>query len=163
MIKSYKNSFLAVALAGGMIGFGGCGAAAPIPVAAGNGNAAKTVAVVNKPANAAVENVSVGGSVNPTTEARTPVKTEKVVSAEAPKGKKIGVAECDEYIAKYEACVNGKVPEAERAALLAPMEMLRRGWTKAVTNPPAKAALAGGCNIALATAKESLSAFSCNW
>ncbi len=162
MTKSHKNSFLAVALAGGMIGFGGCGAAAPDPVSTGGGNAAKTVAVVNKPANAAVENVS-PGSVNPANAARPPVKTEKVAAADASGGKKIGVAECDEYIAKYEACINGKVPEAKRAALLAPLEMLRQGWVKAAANPPAKAALAGGCNIALATAKESLSAFSCDW
>src|SRR5436853_4583400 len=38
-------------------------------------------------------------------------------SPAAPSGEKIGVAECDDYIAKYEACVNSKVPEAQRAAM----------------------------------------------
>ena len=28
---------------------------------------------------------------------------------------KIGVAECDDFIDKYEACITGKVPEAARA------------------------------------------------
>ncbi len=35
----------------------------------------------------------------------------------APSGDKVGVPECDDFIAKYEACVSGKVPEIARGPL----------------------------------------------
>ena len=44
-------------------------------------------------------------------------------STAASTGEKIGVPECDEYIAKYEACA-GKVPEAGRAAYNSALEDL---------------------------------------
>src|ERR1044071_2256825 len=49
-------------------------------------------------------------------------------------GDKIGIPECDDYIAKYETCVRGKVPEAARAALESSLKTARDNWKKAAEN-----------------------------
>lgn len=76
---------------------------------------------------------------------------------------KTGVPECDEYIAKYEACVFSKVPEANRAVYQAPFDQMRKSWKDAATSPQAKAGLAIGCKQALETAKQSFAAYGCEW
>jgi len=50
-------------------------------------------------------------------------------------GDKIGVPECDDYIAKYEACISGKVPEAARAQYQASLKTMRDSWRQAAANP----------------------------
>lgn len=155
-----KNILLAAALTFGTIGCGACGSTPTNTVSPVNGN---TAVVVNKPAaNTTIENVSVKPA-NPAANVRQPMKTNETLTADTSKSGKIGVAECDEYLAKYEACVNTKVPEAQRAALLTPLETMQKGWKTAATDDKAKAALAGGCKVALTTAKISLSKFSCDW
>lgn len=165
-----RNTLLTVVLAAGISGFGACRSASTNIVSTGN-NGNTAAVVVNKPASATVENVNIKPintavdtkPMNTTVDTKPPAKTDETVKSEVPTGEKIGVAECDEYLAKYEACINTKVPESQRAALILPLETMRKGWKNAVTNPHAKAALAGGCKIALTTAKESMSAFSCDW
>jgi hypothetical protein len=80
------------------------------------------------------------GNSNKTTAASTPATT-------APAGEKIGIPECDEYIAKYEACT-GKVPEAGRAAYKAGLEQTRSAWKKLAANPATKGSLAAACKQA---------------
>ncbi|HEY0457641.1 MAG TPA: hypothetical protein VGC97_00735 [Pyrinomonadaceae bacterium] len=75
----------------------------------------------------------------------------------------VGVAECDEYIQKYEACINSKVPEAQRATYKSSFETLRKSWKDAAANPQSKAGLATGCKQALETAKQSFSSYGCAW
>ena len=65
-------------------------------------------------------------------------------------GDKIGIAECDEYIAKYEAC-SPKVPEAGRAAYKSGLDSTRASWKKLADNPQTKGALAAACKQALTT------------
>ena len=43
---------------------------------------------------------------------------------------KIGIAICDEYIKKYEECVNKKVPETVRVSLKEPFDKMRSQWEK---------------------------------
>jgi hypothetical protein len=78
-------------------------------------------------------------------------------------GDKIGVAECDEYLEKVEACVMEKIPEAQRTAFKSTYEQNRKAWKDAAANPQAKAALATSCKTALDTAKQSMGAFGCKW
>ena|SRR5947209_8848578 len=78
-------------------------------------------------------------------------------------GDKIGVPECDEYISKYEACVNSKVPEAMRATVKASMETARKMWKDAAATPQGKAGLATACKQALETAKTSMASYGCSW
>jgi BRCT domain type II-containing protein len=78
-------------------------------------------------------------------------------------GDKIGVPECDDYIAKYEACVNGKVPEMARAQFNSSMKNLRDAWRKAAATPEGKAGLAAGCKQATEQAKTSMKAYGCEF
>jgi hypothetical protein len=84
---------------------------------------------------------SMANSNKPAT-AATPAKTTTAAS-----GEKIGVPECDEYIAKYEACA-GKVPEAGRAAYNSALQQARASWKKLAENPATKSSLAAACKQA---------------
>ncbi len=75
----------------------------------------------------------------------------------------VGVPECDEYIKKYEMCLNNKVPEAARASMKTSFEATRKAWKDAAANPQGKEALATGCKTALETAKSSMTAYGCEW
>jgi len=75
----------------------------------------------------------------------------------------IGVPECDDYIAKLDACLNSKVPEAARGAFRSQAEGLRKSWKDAAATPQGKAGLAVGCKAASDAAKISLSAYNCAW
>ena len=76
---------------------------------------------------------------------------------------KVGVAECDEFIQKYEACVNSKVPESARSMVKANLDSMRTAWKKAAETPQGKAGLAQGCKAALEQAKTSMGSYGCAW
>jgi len=78
-------------------------------------------------------------------------------------GDKIGVPECDDYIAKYEACISGKVPEAARAQYQASLKTMRDSWRQAAANPQTRAALAQGCKQAADAAATSMKSYGCTW
>jgi hypothetical protein len=105
-----------------------------------------------------------------TTNSNTAVVVNKPADApkttDAPKTEtadKIGVAECDEYIQKWEACVNSKVPEAQRSMYKPSFETLRKSWKDAAANPQGKEGLKIGCKQALDSAKQTYSAYGCAW
>jgi len=78
-------------------------------------------------------------------------------------GDKIGVAECDEFIQKYEACVNSKVPETARSMVKANLDAMRTAWKQAAATPQGKAGLAAGCKAALDQAKTNYASYGCSW
>ena len=78
-------------------------------------------------------------------------------------GDKIGVAECDEFIQKYEACINSKVPENARSMVKANLDTMRNAWKKAAETPQGKAGLAQGCKQALDQAKTTMGSYGCSW
>ena len=78
-------------------------------------------------------------------------------------GDKIGVAECDEFIQKYEACVNSKVPETARSMVKANLDSMRAAWKRAAETPQGKAGLAAGCKQALEQAKTTMGSYGCSW
>ncbi len=90
--------------------------------------------------------------------AATDTKPADVSSADS-----VGVPECDEYIKKYEICLNSKVPESARATLKTSFETTRKSWKDAAATPQGKSALATGCKTALETAKSSMTAYGCEW
>jgi len=73
---------------------------------------------------------------------------------------KIGIAECDDFIAKYEACTP-KVPEAGRAAYKDAMDQWRKQWKQLAANPTTKGTLASICKQAAEQQKASLKAYGC--
>lgn len=76
---------------------------------------------------------------------------------------KIGVPECDDYIAKYEACISSKVPAAQRATFESSFKTMRDSWAEAAKTEAGKSGLAAGCKAAMDSAKTSLSSFGCEW
>jgi hypothetical protein len=63
------------------------------------------------------------------------------------KADKIGVAECDDYIAKYSACL-GKMPAASKPAMEAAFKQMKDAWKTAAAGP-GKDGLKTGCKAAL--------------
>ena len=78
-------------------------------------------------------------------------------------GDKIGVEECDDYIAKYEACISAHVPEASRAAMKTAFEQSRAAWRQAASTPQGKASLAQACKTARDAAKQATAAYGCTF
>jgi hypothetical protein len=78
-------------------------------------------------------------------------------------GEKIGVPECDEFIAAYDACVTGKVPEAARAQYKTAIEQWRSSWKKLAENPNTKATLAQACKQSAEQARASMKSYNCTF
>ena len=78
-------------------------------------------------------------------------------------GDKIGVPECDDFIAKYEACVSAKVPEMARAQYQASVRQWKDSWKKLAENPQTKGSLAAACKQAHDQQAAALKSFGCNF
>jgi hypothetical protein len=94
------------------------------------------------------------------TTASTPATT---TSTTASAGDKIGVPECDDFIAKYEACVSGKVPEIARAQFQGAVKQWRESWKKLAENPQTKGTLAASCKQAREQQETALKSYGCTW
>jgi len=99
---------------------------------------------------------STAGNSNKTTAASTPATT-------AAAGEKIGVPECDDFIAKYDACVSSKVPEAARAQYKSAIDQWRASWKKLAENPATKGTLAAACKQAAEQQAAALKSYGCSW
>jgi len=77
-------------------------------------------------------------------------------------GDKIGVPECDDFIARYEACV-GKMPEMARAQFNTAMKTWRDSWRKAASTPEGKAGLAAACKQAAEQQKAAMKPYGCDF
>ena len=78
-------------------------------------------------------------------------------------GEKIGVPECDDFIAKYDACVSSKVPEAARAQYKSAVAEWRKSWKKLADNPATKGSLAAACKQAAEQQAAALKTYGCTW
>jgi hypothetical protein len=121
-----------------------------------NTAASNTATVVNSNTTTTASNTT---AVNSST---APANTSATTTT-ASTGGKTGVAECDDYLEKYEACLNAKVPEAGRATLKASFETTRKSWNTAAATPEGRAGLAQACKAAKDAAKQSMAAYGCSW
>ena len=96
-----------------------------------------------------------------TKSAATPAASPAATTAST--GEKIGVPECDDFLAKYEACVSGKVPAAAQATFKTSLDTWRSSWKKLAETPQGKAGLATACKAAADQAKTSLGTYGCTW
>lgn len=149
----FNTSVLLVAVfAFGALFFAACGSPAS--------NTASNTTTANK-ANTATSNTTTSTpAANSANTSNSSAKTET-----APAGDSVGVAECDEYIKKYEACLTkiaAKAPQAE-GPLKTAFQAQRDGFKKAAETPQGKATLATACKNAIDTAKASTSAYACEW
>ena len=74
----------------------------------------------------------------------------------------IGIAECDEYIRKYDACLE-KVPDEAQARLRTSLGAQRKQWRAAAKDSFARDGAADQCRSAIATAKQSMAAYGCEF
>lgn len=98
-----------------------------------------------------------------TTTTTTTTNTAANTSSTTTTAAAIGVAECDEYINKYEACVKSKVPENMRATVQTSLDASRKAWRDAAANPTTKASLPQLCKTAMDTARTSMKAYGCDF
>ena|SRR6185369_10663034 len=78
-------------------------------------------------------------------------------------GDKIGIPECDDFLAKYEACVSGKVPEQARAAYASSLKQWKDSWKQLAANPQTKGSLAAACKQAREQQETALKSYGCTW
>jgi hypothetical protein len=104
-------------------------------------------------------------STNRAATTSTPVASSATPAAPATTaaGDKIGVPECDDFIAAYDACVTSKVPEVARAQYKASIEQWRTGWKRLADNPQTKPTLAAACKQTVEQAKASMKSFNCTF
>lgn len=102
-------------------------------------------------------------NTNSSTTERPAASTPATTTASTTAGESIGVPECDDFIAKYEACVSNKVPEMVRAQYQATLKQWKDSWKKLAENPQTKPTLVSACKQSLEQAKTSLNAFNCAW
>jgi hypothetical protein len=76
---------------------------------------------------------------------------------------RVGVAECDDLIAKYLACLYDKVDESSRPAMLKVLRIAARSWTQAAQKEGGQATVASSCREQKAKLQRGLSHYGCKW
>jgi hypothetical protein len=144
MIKLNGKAFVAALILGGTFALTNCSSATSNTTTTKSNAENTAVAVNSKTANSTTDVAKNNGNENG----------------------KIGIAECDEYVEKYEACVNTKVPKGQRANFMSSFNSMREAWKKTVegsSDPSTKAALAAGCKQSLEGSKKMMASFACTW
>lgn len=89
--------------------------------------------------------------------------TNDAVSTNRAAGDKIGVPDCDNFLAKYEACVTDKVPAANRDQFQASLTQWRASWKQLAANPQSRPTLEAACKSAVEQARTSMKAYNCTF
>jgi hypothetical protein len=74
-----------------------------------------------------------------------------------------GIAACDDFLKKYEACVTSKVPAAQKATYQSQLEQMRKAWPDAAKNAGAKAGLERACRQMSDQMKTAMASFGCTF
>jgi hypothetical protein len=72
-----------------------------------------------------------------------------------------GVAACDDFFTKYEACIKGKVPADKQAAALSAMDPTRQTVTEMGKDPAMKPQAESVCTQIMASVKPQMSELGC--
>ena len=78
-------------------------------------------------------------------------------------GGDFGVAECDAYMKKYMACLESKVPEAQRAMMRQNLDQTKVAWRQAAATAQGKAGMASACTQMDAQTGPAMKAYGCTW
>ncbi|HWS88646.1 MAG TPA: hypothetical protein VN282_16850 [Pyrinomonadaceae bacterium] len=113
--------------------------------------------------NTATTNANANTNANTKTAATPATTTATPAGTSGSTGGDIGVAACDDFLKKYEACVSGKVPAAAQATFKTSLDTWRSSWKQLAGTPQGKAGLETACKSALEQAKTSLSSYGCTW
>ncbi|HJQ58081.1 MAG TPA: hypothetical protein VJ890_14325 [Vineibacter sp.] len=70
----------------------------------------------------------------------------------------VGIAACDDFLAKYETCARDKMPAAQRSAIVDSINAMRSGWKQILTSSPqSRGDLEATCRQTMDSMKASLS------
>ena len=94
-----------------------------------------------------------------TAQAATPVASTPPAAAPG----ETGVAECDDYLRQWEACLATKVTGDAREQVKVALDATREAWKRAMATPEGKAGLASACREATELAKMQVAAYGCSW
>jgi hypothetical protein len=89
--------------------------------------------------------------------------TTTTTSSTTTSGEKIGIPECDDFIAKYEACVSNKVPEMVRGQFKNALADWRKNWKKLAEDPANKEQLTKACKQAAEQQAAALKSYGCTF
>ena len=103
---------------------------------------------------------TMSNSNSTTSNSNKTTSTTTTTSTTSSTGDKIGVPECDDFIAKYEACTD-RVPEAGRAQYKDALAQWRKSWKQLAANPATKGTLAAACKQAADSSAASWKAYGC--
>ena len=84
-------------------------------------------------------------------------------AADASANGEFGVKICDDYMAKYTACVSSKVPETARPQMSQALEQTKIQWKALAATDAGRQALTAACTQALALAKSTTQVYGCDW
>ena len=73
-----------------------------------------------------------------------------------------GIAACDDFLKKYEACVTSKVPEAQKAVFQSSLDQMRKAWSD-MAKTSAKTTLESDCKQSAEQTKAALSSLGCSF
>lgn len=74
-----------------------------------------------------------------------------------------GVPECDEYLTKYPACLESKVPAMAKPQMMAGFEATKQAWMQMAANPQTRGTLQMTCKMALDQAKMAMQIYGCQF
>jgi hypothetical protein len=86
-----------------------------------------------------------------------------LAGASAVQAQSTGIAVCDDFLTKYDACVVTKVPEAQRAMYKTQLDQTRKAWLDMSKNPQTKATMEATCKQTMDATKTSLTALGCSF
>ena len=84
-----------------------------------------------------------------------------VANSATANAEKIGIPECDEFVAKYEACIAEHVPDAKKKEYQENIDVWRSIWRDMAAKSNDKATLAAACKRKVEQAREALKSFNC--
>lgn len=75
----------------------------------------------------------------------------------------VGVPDCDEFLAKYSACIGAKVPPEHKDRMTSAIGQIRSNWAQVAQTPEGKAQLAAVCKQTADQLKQQVAALQCTW
>lgn len=75
----------------------------------------------------------------------------------------LSIAACNDFLKKYETCVNSHVSAAQRANFQGQFDQLRKAWSDLAKNPSTKAGLENACKPSAEQIKDVMYGFSCKF
>jgi len=72
-----------------------------------------------------------------------------------------GIAVCDDFLSKYEACISSKVPAAQQSMFKGQFDQTRKTWSDMANDPATKSSLEGLCKLSIDQIKVAFQSYGC--